>query len=225
MNVYHSKLAEVVEVLEFTPTEDEESAARVINVPDGATALAIGVGRLDGRTFSRADNVTVSVTHNGEPLPANGAIIDGSGSNLRSYMSKEPPRGEWMIRVSHKTADAFVVSVAVFRRPLKALLSFKNKHQCKACKVAMRALIYAVLAKLTAGAITALDLKDFAKELAVLAKEIVEFLSHAIGQSVEWLQEAFGQVSEVFGFETPWGWLARRICEKLGLCPVGGSED
>lgn len=225
MNVYHSQIEDVAEVYEFSPTKAKEDDARVINVPEAATGFVIGAVRLNGETFSRADNVTVSVTHNGQPLSKAGAITEFSDANVLSYISSQPPRGEWMVHVSHTTSEPFTVSVAVFRKPISSILSFANKHRCKACKVAMRALIYALLAKLTAGAVHALDLKEFAKELAELAKEILETLAEIIGMDVEWLKELFGQVGEIFGLETPWGWLARRICEKLGLCPVNAPED
>src|SRR5436190_11452440 len=140
MNVYHSQIENVVEVFEFSPTQEQQADARVIYVPPDAVALAIGVGKTDGETFSRAENVTVAVTQNGESLTSSGAIADIENGNVRAYMSNSPPPGEWMVRVSHKTAEAFTVSVAVFRKPLRALLSFANKRQCKACKLGIRTL-------------------------------------------------------------------------------------
>ena len=225
MNVYHSQIENVVEVFEFSPTEEEETVARVIYIPPNAAALAIGVGRTDGQTFSRAENVTVSVTKDGQSLPSTGAISDIEGGNVRAYMSDTPPSGEWMVRISHRTADAFVVSVAVFRKPLRALFSFANNHRCKACKISVRALIFALLSHLTAGAIHALSLGDLVEQLVHLAQEVVEFLAKSLGITAEALRELVGQLGEIAGFETPWAWLARRICEWLGLCPVGGSAD
>src|SRR5438477_13092361 len=225
MNIYRSQIDDAAEVLEFSPTREQESVARVITIPDDAIAVAIGVGHLEEGGFARAKTVTLTVTQNGEPLRSEGAIADIEGNYVRAYMSNNPPRGEWMIRVSHKTARAFVVSVAVFRKPVKAFLSFANKHQCKACKVSLRALIFAVLAKLTAGAIAALDLKGMVAELLHLAVEVSEFLANTIGVSVDWLKDLFGTLEEIVGIETPWGWLARKICEKLGLCRAGASDD
>ncbi len=82
-----------------------------------------------------------------------------------------------------------------------------------------------MLAKLTAGTIAALDLKGMVAELGHLAVEIFEFLAKTIGVSVEWLKDLFGTLGEIAGIETPWGWLARKICEKLGLCRAGASDD
>jgi hypothetical protein len=225
MNVYHSQIQDVVEVFEFSPTQKEESDARVIYVPRDAVAFAIGVGRTDGEIFARAENVTVSVTQNGRPLTSEGAIADIEDGNVRAYMSDTPPSGEWMVRISHRTADAFVVSVAVFRKPLRALFLFANNHRCKACKISVRALIFALLSHLTAGAIHALSLGDLVEQLVHLAQEVVEFLAKSLGITAEALRELLGQLGEIAGFETPWAWLARRICEWLGLCPVGGSAD
>jgi hypothetical protein len=225
MNIYHSQIENAVEVFEFSPTEEKQTEARVIYVPPDAVAFAIGVGRMDGETFSRAENVTVSVTKGGQPLTPVGAIADIEDGNVRAYMSNSPPTGEWMVRVSHNTAEAFVVSVALFRKPLSALLRFKNKHQCKACQLSIRAVIYALLAKLTAGAIHILDIKHFAEHLVHLAGEMPEFLAKTIGVSAHWLKELFGGIGEILGIETPWGWLARRICEKLGLCRAGAADD
>src|SRR5260370_19256948 len=131
MNIYHSQIDDAAEVLEFSPTREQESVEQEITIPDDAIAVAIGVGHLEERTFARAETVTVTVTQNGEPLRSEEAIADMEGNHVRAYMSNNPPGGEWVVRVTHKTAKAFVVSVAVFLKTVQGVLPFPNKQPCK----------------------------------------------------------------------------------------------
>jgi hypothetical protein len=225
MNIYISEIADVVKAVEFTPTQEAEEKSYPIVIPRGATAFVVGVGREEGRVFSRPENVTVSLLRNNEPISPNDENATFSGESLVSYMTGRPSSGEWSLKIEHTTSEPFLVSAAVFRKPVQSIISFTARHRCKACKASLRALIFALLAKLTAGTVAALDIKDFAAEIMRLPIAILDFLSHTIGVSSEWLKDLFGELGDIFGFETPWSWLARRICEKLGLCVRGARAD
>jgi hypothetical protein len=225
MNIYNYKIDDAVQTLEFSPTRERDEATHYISVYDGSTALIVGVGRAVNGNFEPARNVSVSLTRNNEAINDNDRNATFLNGSLVSYIAENPIRGEWVLKVAHESPEPFIVSAAVFRRPLNFLLSFASQYQCKACKVSLRAIIFALLAKLTAGGIAAIHAGNMAEMLRNLPEAILQLASHAIGVPLGWLRRLLENLGEIFGWETPWGWLARRICEELGLCRAGAKDD
>jgi len=89
--------------------------------------------------------------------------------------------------------------------------------------MSLRPIIFALLAKLTAGAVTALHAGNFAAALMHVSDSALAVLHNATGLPIERLRHLLGRLGDFLGIETPWGWLAKRICEELGLCSATAS--
>ena len=229
MNIYESQLDGVVHVVEFTPTRESEELPYGIDVPMGSCGFTLGIGHVTDGTFRIPDNVYVQLRREGEVI-GNQTDTDKESATfgpngLVSFIGTDPTPGKWELLIQHKEPAAFTVNVAVFRRPLIILRSFVVTHRCRACKASIKALLFAVLAKLTAGAVAALDLHHLAGVIANLSTTVLAFIAKMIGISTEALQAVLGVLADTLDIKSPLDWFARRICERLGLCRPQVSTD
>jgi hypothetical protein len=223
MNTYFSEIDDVALTLELTPTREQEKAEHSFIVKEGTVAFVLGVVRPTEEGFALATNVEVALFRNNDLIPREDNSATFVGDSLVSYIDSSPTPGVWKLEVRSHGNEPFVVSVGVLPKPLKWIRGFINIDRCKACKMSLRPIIFALLAKLTVGGVAALHVGNFTAALAHLADSALAVLHNATGLPIEWLKHLFGGVKDILGVETPWGWLAKRICEKLGFCSATAS--
>jgi hypothetical protein len=198
-------------------------------VPDGAMALLVGVGDVQGSVFTIPKNVQVSlnyVTPDGEQhgihvtsdTPDASTLVRGA-EGLTSFVQNSPRSGKWRLRISTIEPSSFSVNVAIFRRPLQTLRAFAASHRCKACTVAVRALLWAALSHLTAGAAAVFNLQGLAAAIATLPTAILNALGSVFGISPDVLSGVIQGALDVSEVVSPMDRLVRAICERLNLCP------
>lgn len=228
MNFLESRSDDVVYALEFTPTHDSEERLYPIDVPADAAAVTFGVGYVVDGKFRLPNNVYLELRRKGEVIQPTDSDKESAtfGKNgLVSFISNDPTPGKWELLIQHKEPEQFTVCVAVFRRPLSRLRSFISARRCRACKIALKAALYALLAKLAALAGGTYDLHRLSEAIASLSKAALDFLANTIGFSVDTLRELLTGLAEILDLRTPVDWLARRICERLGLCSEADAGD
>lgn len=229
MDIYESRIDGVGDFMEFVPGGEAEQIVRTVEVPEGATAFAIGVGDVEGRQFSIPPDARLALRYVGDrgpqrgvnetiDVPTESSLVLNQG--VVAYVNTRPTPGRWELKIEHSGRSVFSVNVSVFVRPLRSLRAFTAKHRCKACKVAVRTVLYAVFAKLTAGVIAVFDLGDLVTRLMEAPRAIREFLTNSLGMGVDQLSPVLRTVRDILEIETPLERLVRKICEALGLCPV-----
>jgi hypothetical protein len=229
MNIYHSSINGVGEFWELSPDSEAETLTYTIHVPEGAVALAVGVGEMRDNAFVVPNDVGVQLRYRGpdrEAKPAidqsleeetESAIVTDAG--VMAYVSTRPAAGTWEIELKHEGLSVFSVNVAVFKGPIGAIRSFAEKHKCKACKVAVRSVLYVALAKVTAGIGVVVGLEEFIHYLAGAGEAALAFLAKTLGVGLEDLRAILEEARDILEFETPLEWLARKVCTQLRLCP------
>lgn len=228
MDTYITQIHDVAEVIEFVPSSEHETVERVFTVPDGAIALLVGVGDVQGTRFTVPTNVDVRLSHEtpeGEQQEIrdtrdtpDGSAVVREDHGLTSFVQNSPRPGRWKLSITTLGTGSFSVNVAIFRMPLQAMKTFATHHRCKACTVAVRTVLYTALAHLTMGAVAFFNLQGLAAAISTLPAAILQALGNVLGISTDTLRVVLQGASDVVGIVSPLDRLVRAICERLNLC-------
>lgn len=222
MNIQYLETGEAGRTVEITPTDERDEVKIPFEVGNDAAVFALGVGFLVEGDLPPATEFSVALLRDGKLVTEEDKNATFHNDSLVAYVEENPPPGRWEIQVWQNTKRPFLVSAGFLKRGFVDILGRIPADRCKICKNSLSPLIFALLAKLTGGAVVALHGGAFAAMPAHILSAFLAGLHNLTGIPIGWLTKLFSSLPKVFGIETPWGYLARRICEKLGACPVAG---